>query len=440
MSTKRKVNSWDIFDTLIGRRCFYPDEIFKIIEIKSGINNYFNIRKHCESITQSNYDDIYNKMNEVLGLEKSESLKKMEFETELEYIFPIQQNMNMVVDGDILVSDNYYSKEYILKLLIKAGLNKNVEIYVTYGGKSNGSIWNNLKNTYDIVKHTGDNVHSDINMAKMNGIPTTYFNKEFNNIESYLSNNGHPNMAKFCRMLRLKNLYNTEDPKFELWNLESNFNVPILLLYMNYLNNYCIKNNYKTILFCTRDCCHLYKLFKHFYPGYESIYFHSSREAYIKKSDDYKNYVLNMLRVNGKDKTVVVDLCGTGNSGNEIFKELDYPKRFFFWYISGSHTGKNIDYMIQNINCNNSLLEILNYDKIGSLSDVQYINDNHIDIRKDIKYDHKLLDFMDSIIENIIKYGEIPQNINLNVVMYLIKYFDNQNEHIKQLFNHDGNE
>jgi len=431
METKLKVNSWDVFDTLIGRRCFYPDEIFRIIEKQSGINNFYSIRKHCECITLSNYDDIYIKMLDILGVDTSNKLKILEFETELEYIFPINENINKVKDGDILVSDNYYSKEFIYKLLQKAGFNKNVEIYVTYGGKSNGTIWNIIKQKYDILFHTGDNMHSDIHMANNNGVNAIFFNKDYNDIENYI-NIKYTELAKFCRTLRLKNPYNKDHVSYQLWNLESNFNVPILILFISYLNQYCEKNNYETLLFCTRDCCHLFKIFKHFYPKYNSIYFHSSRQAYLTKSNDYKEYLISL----SKNKTLVIDLCGTGKSGNLLFEEFSNIKRFFFWFIDDN---KNIDYMFKSPG-NNSLLEILNYDKIGSLTDVKKEKDIFIDIRKPIKYDYSTLDFMDLIIEDIINYATIPNDFSIDTILYLIKYFDDKNTEIKKIFNHDGDE
>ena len=423
--------SWDVFDTLIGRKCYYPRDIFKLVSLKSGIKNFEEIRVKCESVTLSNYDDIYKEMEKYYPLDIVNNLKIMEYEMELENVFPIIENIERVKDGDILVSDNYYSKDKILNLLKKAGLNKKVELYVTYDGKHKGYIWENIKQNHKIMIHTGDNMHSDIKSSSQYGIQGVYFETKYNEIENMISSI-HPQLAKYSRMLRLRNPCYNKDVSNKLWILQSNYNIPILLMSCKYLNDYCIKYGYKKLLFCTRDCSFLIKIFKHFYPKYDCIYFHSSRIASIKKSDSYVKYIKSFY--DQSDQTLYVDICGTGISSNPIFGILGYPKRFYIWYLPNLNNKLyNMDYIISIKHCNNSCLEILNYDKIGCLDDVIEDSGKFIDVRQNVKYDLSLLEYYDNIL-NIITSEKMPEFNLEGIESLIIKLLENLNQQRDFLF------
>ena len=128
------------------------------------------------------FDDIYIKFQSLTHIDnyKLNNIKEIEIITEINNIMPIMSNINKVKDGDILVSDMYLSKNDIKRLLNSAGFNKNVIIYVTPGGKSSGTIWKKLLDVYNINSHTGDNEHSDINMAKQNNITINQQNQLLN--------------------------------------------------------------------------------------------------------------------------------------------------------------------------------------------------------------------------------------------------------------------
>jgi hypothetical protein len=102
LGNKPDANSWDMFDTLLGRKCYFPQGIFDIVAVKTDINNFARFRKEAEQSTHSTYDAIYveladraghefpsGKFRNLLGNTKLriEDIKEIEFETELEQAF-----------------------------------------------------------------------------------------------------------------------------------------------------------------------------------------------------------------------------------------------------------------------------------------------------------------------------------------------------------------
>jgi hypothetical protein len=435
------IKSWDVFDTLIGRKCYYPIEIFNQVALLSATPNFSNIRIRCEKDTLSTYDDIYKEMEKYAV--NTEQLKKLEFETELSNVFPIIENINKVQDLDILVSDTYLSEDQIWQLLHKIGFTKNVKVYTSYGGKSKGYIWNEIKKSHAIVMHTGDNYNSDVKIPKQFGIPTQHYNSTYNQIESLILES-QPSLAAYSRMIRLMNPHS--DILGKLWNYQVNYNIPLLLMACKYLDEYCQQNGYRKILFCTRDSSVLIKLFTFAYPKYESIYFHSSRIANIKASSDYKNYIKSLLTDQTvtdqtvADQTVVVDLCGTGFSGNVLYEELNFPKRFYLLNLFRNLDKKyNIDFIISSKSYNNSYLEILNYDTIGCLEDVEFKDGKYIDIRQPVKYDISLLDYIPQLLELIFTQGlpEIKMDEIQNTFHKLLSHLNTTGQFLNTQFNHN---
>jgi hypothetical protein len=44
-ASKPEINSFDIFDTLVARRCVLPDEIFRLVERRTGYSGFAEVRK-----------------------------------------------------------------------------------------------------------------------------------------------------------------------------------------------------------------------------------------------------------------------------------------------------------------------------------------------------------------------------------------------------------
>lgn len=202
------MNSWDCFDTLIGRHYFEPKSIFHIIANKINDPTFVQKRIHAEKKSKSKtYEDIYKK------LPKYDP--NLEIQIELEYSFPIRSNFDKIKDGDIVVSDMYLSAQQIEKILRHHGLNKDIKIYSSYGGKRDGWMWKKVKKHHNIDYHIGDNIKSDILAARKHGINSIYFpGRLFTEVENFVKNYSY-DLSCLMRLIRLSNPYNQNR---YLWN------------------------------------------------------------------------------------------------------------------------------------------------------------------------------------------------------------------------------
>ena len=259
------VRSWDCFDTLLGRRYHYPKSIFNILQNQYNSTNFYDQRIMAEkNSSKKTLEDIYKLLPEY-------SLE-LELEIEKEYTFPIKENFIQVSDGDIIVSDMYLSGDQILELLRHHGLDKDVTVYSSYGGKASGAIWNSLKEKHNIQCHIGDNLYSDVIMPRKYGISTRYYHNSNLGYDEQLIERYIPYLAYWVKYIRLCNPYlsnnqsyilsngsishfygttwiEESDGKYNLYKLVDSYD-NILKLYSNYLDAYitieseiCKKNN-----------------------------------------------------------------------------------------------------------------------------------------------------------------------------------------------------
>lgn len=205
------VKSWDIFDTIIARKCVEFYNIFSLVELKTGFPDYKKHRLLAEKLSDGTFDNIYFEFQKLANcsVDIVEKLREEEINTEKEQLFLIREIYDQISDGDILVSDMYLSKEIIHELLKHVGFDKKVEIFVSYKGKRDGQIWSTIRNCgYSIVLHTGDNLHSDVNKPQEYGIPTQYFpSSKLTKSEQYLRENGNNALMEIVRYIRLNDNY-----------------------------------------------------------------------------------------------------------------------------------------------------------------------------------------------------------------------------------------
>lgn len=169
------IRSFDVFDTLIARRCIDPRVVFSTVAARASLPTFHDHRVAAElEVGGSEYtiDTIYQQLGRRLGLGRTtlDALKQMELQVERDEVIPIAENMALVRDGDVLVSDMYLPVDFIRELLDIAGLKRNVEIVVSSYGKGHGTVWPRLLAKADIECHLGDNAWSDIRSPRRHGI------------------------------------------------------------------------------------------------------------------------------------------------------------------------------------------------------------------------------------------------------------------------------
>jgi len=366
------VKSWDCFDTLLGRTYHYPRSIFNIIGNITN-NQYFH-----DSRVSAERNALKKTLEDIYELLPGYS-KELEIETEKQYTFPIKENFDAVEDGDIVVSDMYLSSEQILELLRYHGIDKDITVYSSYGGKASGKIWDSIKQKHNIDIHIGDNLYSDVTIPRLNGINAFYYHGSNLSYHELLMERYNPYMAYWCKHVRLSNVYDLKSDRYFLenssishyysnyWIVEKNGkyelyekideNQDYIILYSKKLDSNIkinkeidsLSSKYNTarsdqrilwteqssfnlpiliaILFLLpknqehvlvyRDCVYLAMLYEAIYNIKPKI-LHSSRAAYnYPYNDDYKKYLIEMTQNN-----LLVDLHGTGNSSNKCFAEL----------------------------------------------------------------------------------------------------------------------
>jgi hypothetical protein len=317
---RRLVRSWDVFDTLIARRCGHPYGIFDRMGVTLG-DSFKAARVQAESAARASKQeislaDIYDKLQIATGwsAEQRQCALDLEIRLEFENVIPITENMSQVSDGDIVVSDMYLPREIIMELLRAAGLDKDVTLFVSNNGKADGRTWRELNKRFRVRKHTGDNPHSDLLRPLRHFIPARITEASAETQwERFLRCNGAPALSAYVREMRLRTFHeNRASRTLQTAQIEANF--PLLLLASAALVQWCREHDISRALMCSRDCV-LWaplaeKVARHAGSDLIVEYFLISRVAALKSSENYLDYASRRI----KPDSVVVDLSMTGVS------------------------------------------------------------------------------------------------------------------------------
>ena len=350
--TKKIVNSFDIFDTLIHRYYYQDSSIIKMVADEIEDKTFYQNRKQQENNSKS-LEEIYNNMF-------TESDAKLyynkEFTLELDNLFINNTNLKKVKASDILVSDIYYSNDELAKILEKFDI-KNT-YYCSKDGKRSGWMYKQLLEEYIIISHFGDNSHSDGVMALENNINAITDNFGiFNNLELELIKNKFFKIACLLRKTRISSSFNIQPELIIISELTFMIN---LIIYILIIKNYSEYDNY---LLSMRDCCHLYNFFKTFNKDKQYVKLYTSRKAYLNNSLHFVNYFKESV---GFNKNLLIDMNGTGksvldflNTHNIIVVDILYIFKF---------NNQNINFIINDKEFVD-MLEIINYDYNGKCID-----------------------------------------------------------------------
>ena len=416
---KKEVNSFDVFDTLIARRCTLPTDIFEIIE-KTYFPNFKSLRIQAE-INTLTFDDIYLNFQKLTSIsdEGIKRLKDFEIETEINNSYLIKSNCNLVKDGDILISDMYLSSQQIMKILNALGFDKNVTIFSSSCGKAkyNGSMYEYLKPIYDINLHIGDNQHSDILMAERNNINSKLTSThKINKTEQFFIDTGYSDFAFMLREFRHTNPYPENSKDFLLFDDQISVNIPILIYISQKLNQFMVKNNKDTALLTARDCSFLEHIFPTLYPELKYKRYESSRRININYNEEYKTYVKNTYN----DSCVIVDLNGSFQTGRKLYLEVfnKLPDVLLFCYNKCDAPFDSLNHIItvdQLKNDTSFFIEHYNTDIVGTILGLK---DGDF-IRRGLEYElDDVLVYKNTIVGfcKFIEKKKIPDLLDINIV------------------------
>lgn len=227
-----------------------------------------------------------------------------------EDVIQIEEMKAKITPEDIIVSDMYLP-EYRLREL--CGLSN--RIFLSNQGKLDGTIWPKVLEEYNVIDHTGDNPHSDVDSPQSHGIPGILCTiSERSNHEADISTYSKT-LSRVMRETRLSTWH--QDPsmrQLQLCQIEANF--PILFLSSILLDRRLEEEH---VLMCSRDCF-LWKKLQEIVrvkleSKYTTEYFHISRLSQFNTNPAYLEYVNNRL-----PNAVIVDLGGTGRSTTNLLK------------------------------------------------------------------------------------------------------------------------
>jgi hypothetical protein len=327
------VNSFDVFDTLIARRCIDPQLVFAALETTHGLEGFARLRQEAElAVTGPDLtlDAIYAEVGRRLGLDANATatLKQAEIDVEVAQVIPINANLVRVRDGDLLLSDMYLPAPVIQTLLEKAGLDRRVGLVVSADGKRSGRLWSEVRAGFAIARHLGDNLHADVLMPRHFNIASEHTRLSVpTQVEQWCLDNGLRGLGELIRAARLRIV--TSDPLARqlLW-VQTQYNFPIMLLASVALHRHVVAMGTSQLLFSSRDCCLWHGLYNALFPHEAGAeYFYTSRRARVEPSAAYRAYARSRLGPN----SLLIDVCGTGWSSARLLETLDLPGRALYF-------------------------------------------------------------------------------------------------------------
>jgi hypothetical protein len=146
------------------------------------------------------------------GMERALAMNLLAQELSVERwaLFPIRAVIEMVQQGDLIVSDMYLPEDFIFDLVRDlCDLHEMRPIIRSNWGKHTGTIWPEIKSHYAIRTHFGDNPRSDIETPRKFGIEANLVgNSRPTPWERMVSDLGLPHLALVLREARLRGMTN----------------------------------------------------------------------------------------------------------------------------------------------------------------------------------------------------------------------------------------
>ncbi len=315
-----RIQSFDMFDTLVARRCFDPREVFRQVEIKSGIENFAS-RRHLVEMSifgrrPYGIDDIYAMLidEKLLTERQAEIVKAMELEEEWDQLIPMAQMVAFVNPDDIIISDMYLPQAFLERVLReKCGLNN--KLYLSNYGKHHRLIWPMIASNHRLRTHYGDNPHADVASPQSFGIPSQLVTiSKWERTEEILHHVGLAPYAHVIREERLKGFHRDAKIRNAL-HAQVRINYPMMLLAGHWLAHVARDFGATRILAAARDCTMLHRLLSsaHFIRhGMPPVrYIRISRTLCYSESSAYEAYI---RREAGGERTLLADFVGSGKS------------------------------------------------------------------------------------------------------------------------------
>lgn len=343
------VISFDIFDTLLYRNVEKPEDVFHLMSAEMEMSNFTYLRKRAEKEAREkkektaftrevNLSEIYDVLWQDYHIDKRWMEREIELELTLSaanpHIFQVYRILCMVAEKlnktIVFMTDMYLPLDVIRQLVEKNGYDTYEEILLSneYGlRKGDGTLQRILSEHYPSKKivHVGDNRRADVEMTIAAGMDAFYNpDSHFVFREPELEN-----MAGSFYRAVIQTTMNSG-----LWEKDLHYShgyrVGGILAagYCEFINQIVEKKNIDKILFCSRDCDILYKIYNRFYKKAENVYIMTSRYALFHITSERflydleGRYILRYLKLyrDSKPLWMIFTECGYGYLVDELEK------------------------------------------------------------------------------------------------------------------------
>lgn len=270
--------SFDIFDTVLIRKCGVPENVywitahrlfpgnidlqFKFVSWRSSVSYRFPYNKNYS------IDDIYdNRCDNLFGDYSSDFLKKTEIAVESDMLTSNADAIKIINKSresgcDIaFISDMYLSSDFLRKILFREGIFQDGDlIFVSNecgARKETGALFDYVKKRVNPLKwvHYGDNKRSDYDMPRKMGIDAMLIDVKYHPSELYhmrLSNmlSSTANLSILAGLSRIaRHKYGNTSEVI----LAAEYVAPVLIPYVLHIISDAHKKGIKTLYFVARD-------------------------------------------------------------------------------------------------------------------------------------------------------------------------------------------
>lgn len=296
------VISFDIFDTVILRNVLEPKDVFEIMASEKGFSDFCRLRVEAESTARKLKDErcdtrevtleeIYEVLSDSYGINKSFMQREIEIEKDLcvanPYFLKLYKLLLNMEKTIIFMTDMYLPKTVIEDILRSNGYDQYDEIFLSNDlgiCKGDGNLQNYVYKNYlngRTAIHIGDNYNSDVKKAKAAGFGDKYYPSVRESAADFIEPNLDGIAGSFYRGIINNSLHNG------LWNenihYEYGFKTGGILTcgYCDFINKTAREKNSDLILFCSRDCDVIHKVYNAHYKLFDNEYIYVSRLALL---------------------------------------------------------------------------------------------------------------------------------------------------------------
>lgn len=316
MIKNQDVLSVDLFDTLIMRQTLLPSDVVELVNCKLReqgivIDGFVQRRmlseKKLSQMKAPQLVEIYQDMLEgnLDNRISAAELAELEWQTDYELVIPRKDFCDYIEDfynkgkKIYIVSDTYYTKSQLIKLLSKCEITCYTDILASceyHTGKTQELFQRLLEITEaKSCLHIGDDSTADVENAMKNGLQACkicsgmdlmeqvgYFGmwEYFNNLSDRIR------IGMFvARLFNSPFQFEAKDCKIRVENSEKLgylFFAPMICDFVMWFAELIEHDHIENIWFCARDGYLIQKLYKKLYPDKETTYFLTSRIAAIR--------------------------------------------------------------------------------------------------------------------------------------------------------------